>query len=163
MSLRKNPVAYLALFIALGGTSYAAVRIPDGSVGTAQLRAGAVTGAKVRRGSLTAATLAAGTLPPAPQLQTTVVTPATPVSSCGSSGCLPEPAGTSSTQIAHCPDGARAVGGGSGIPPALAGVVSVTASVPTVADDGWAVTFTLTQAAPLQAEPTLVTAVCPTI
>lgn len=36
--LRGNAVAYLALFVALGGTSYAAVRIPDNSVGNAQIK-----------------------------------------------------------------------------------------------------------------------------
>ena len=47
-------VAYLALFIALGGVSYAAATLPRGSVGTAQIRKGAVTksklAAKVRDG-----------------------------------------------------------------------------------------------------------------
>ena len=41
--VRSNVIAYLALFIALGGTSYAAVRLTPGSVGTVQLRNGAVT------------------------------------------------------------------------------------------------------------------------
>jgi len=45
--LRGNAVAYLALFVALGGTGYAAVNLPAGSVGTRQLRNGAVTPAKL--------------------------------------------------------------------------------------------------------------------
>lgn len=36
--LRGNAVAYLALFVALGGTSYAAVSLPANSVGNRQLR-----------------------------------------------------------------------------------------------------------------------------
>ena len=40
---RSNAIAYLALFVALGGTSYAAISIPRNSVGTRQLRNGAVT------------------------------------------------------------------------------------------------------------------------
>ena len=36
--VRSNVVAYLALFIALGGTGYAAASLPAGSVGSAQLR-----------------------------------------------------------------------------------------------------------------------------
>jgi hypothetical protein len=36
--LRVNAVAYLALFVALGGTSYAAVSLPAGSVGNRQIR-----------------------------------------------------------------------------------------------------------------------------
>lgn len=43
----RHHVALLALFIALGGTSYAAVSLPAKSVGTKQLRSKAVTPAKV--------------------------------------------------------------------------------------------------------------------
>lgn len=49
-----NVVGTLALFIALGGVSYAAVKLPAKSVGTKQLRTGAVTSVKVRDGSLLA-------------------------------------------------------------------------------------------------------------
>ena len=45
--LRANAIAYLALFVALGGTGYAAISIPAGSVGTRQLRNGAVTSSKL--------------------------------------------------------------------------------------------------------------------
>jgi hypothetical protein len=47
-------VACIALIVALGGTSYAAIRLPRNSVGGKQLRANAVTSGKVRNGSLTA-------------------------------------------------------------------------------------------------------------
>ena len=53
--LKHNVVAYLALFVALGGTSYAAVNLPAGSVGTKQLRNGAVTNRKLAKGSVGAA------------------------------------------------------------------------------------------------------------
>ena len=36
--VRANVVAYVALFVALGGTSYAAASLPAGSVGNRQLR-----------------------------------------------------------------------------------------------------------------------------
>jgi hypothetical protein len=36
--LRRNVIAYLALFIAMGGTGYAATNLPTQSVGAAQLR-----------------------------------------------------------------------------------------------------------------------------
>jgi hypothetical protein len=36
--IRGNVVAYIALFIALGGTSYAAINLPRNSVGSKQLR-----------------------------------------------------------------------------------------------------------------------------
>lgn len=42
-----NLIASLALFIALGGVGYAAVKIPEKSVGTAQLKNGAVTTPKI--------------------------------------------------------------------------------------------------------------------
>ncbi|HSK50764.1 MAG TPA: hypothetical protein VK889_09780 [Solirubrobacterales bacterium] len=66
--MRGNLVAYLALFLALGGTSaYAAGALPKASVGTKQLKKGAVNSAKVRDGSLRGADFAAGQLPTGPQ------------------------------------------------------------------------------------------------
>jgi hypothetical protein len=50
--IRNNAVGYLALFVALSGTGYAAVLRP-GSVGTKELRGGAVTGPKIANGSIT--------------------------------------------------------------------------------------------------------------
>jgi hypothetical protein len=55
-------IALLALFVALGGTGYAALKLPKNSVGTAQLKNNAVTGAKVKDGSLQAGDFG-GTLP----------------------------------------------------------------------------------------------------
>jgi hypothetical protein len=49
-----NVVATLALFIALGGASYAATRLPKNSVGAKQLRKGAVTPAKLSKASKSA-------------------------------------------------------------------------------------------------------------
>jgi len=50
-----NVVASLALFIALGGVSYAAVKLPKNSVGAVQIKKNAVTGSKVKNSSLTGA------------------------------------------------------------------------------------------------------------
>ncbi len=50
-----NVVASLALFVALGGVSYAAVKLPKNSVGSRQIKHNAVTGSKVKNGSLTGA------------------------------------------------------------------------------------------------------------
>jgi hypothetical protein len=47
-------VATIALMVAVGGTGYAAFRLPAGSVGTPQLKDGAVTARKVRVHSLLA-------------------------------------------------------------------------------------------------------------
>jgi hypothetical protein len=44
--VRHNVVAYLALFVALGGTSYAAVSLPRGSVGSRQLKNHSITPVK---------------------------------------------------------------------------------------------------------------------
>ena len=51
--LKRNAVAYAALFVALGGTSYAAVKLPAGSVGTKELHHGAVTKTKLHRDAVT--------------------------------------------------------------------------------------------------------------
>jgi len=44
---RRHHIGLLALFVALGGTSYAAVKLPRNSVGTAQIKSHAVTTSKL--------------------------------------------------------------------------------------------------------------------
>lgn len=53
-----NVTASLALFIALGGTSYAVTQLPRNSVGTTQLRSSAVSTPKIKNGAVTADKLA---------------------------------------------------------------------------------------------------------
>jgi hypothetical protein len=55
-----NVVATLALFIALGGTGYAAIDLPRNSVGTAEIRDGAVRSRDIRDGSVRTRDLAPG-------------------------------------------------------------------------------------------------------
>jgi hypothetical protein len=55
-----NVVASLALFIALGGASYAATSLPKGSVGTDQIQAEAVRTGKIADDAVTSAKLAQG-------------------------------------------------------------------------------------------------------
>jgi len=51
-------ISLIALFVALGGTSYAAINsLPKNSVGTTQLKNNAVTGRKIKDGAITAAKL----------------------------------------------------------------------------------------------------------
>jgi hypothetical protein len=58
-----NVVASIALFIALGGGAYAAIKLPAGSVGTKQIRKNAVGSAQVRDRSLLASDFKLGQLP----------------------------------------------------------------------------------------------------
>src|SRR4051794_9113358 len=51
--LRHHVVAYLALFVALSGSSYAVSRLPDNSVGQRQLAKGAVTGNAIAKKAVT--------------------------------------------------------------------------------------------------------------
>jgi hypothetical protein len=48
---RRNAIALVALFVALGGTSYAAFGVPINSVGSAQLRNGAIPSSKLTLGN----------------------------------------------------------------------------------------------------------------
>jgi hypothetical protein len=56
--LRGNTIALLALFVALGGTTYAATALPKNSVGTKQLKKDAVTNPKIKNGAVTGAKVA---------------------------------------------------------------------------------------------------------
>jgi hypothetical protein len=51
--VRSNAVAYLALFVALGGTGYAASNLPANSVGNRQIKNGSVTPVKIDRHLIT--------------------------------------------------------------------------------------------------------------
>jgi hypothetical protein len=99
-------IACIALLVALGGTSVAAVaiKLPSGSVGNAQLKADAVTSNKVKNGTLLKADFKAGQLPagaagpagPAgPAGAAGATGPSGPAGSSGPSG----PAGSSATKL----------------------------------------------------------------
>ncbi len=57
-----NVMATIAVFLALGGGAYAALRVPKNSVGHRQLKKNAVTGSKVRDGSLSGRDLRRGSV-----------------------------------------------------------------------------------------------------
>jgi hypothetical protein len=65
--VRQHHLALLALFVALGGTSYAASALPDNSVGNQQIKNNAVTSPKVKNHSLLARDFKPGQLPEGPR------------------------------------------------------------------------------------------------
>lgn len=68
--LRRNTIALIALFVALGGTTYAATALPRNSVGPLQLKKNAVTGVKVKNNSLTGADVVEAKLAKVPLAKT---------------------------------------------------------------------------------------------
>jgi hypothetical protein len=60
--LRANVIAYAALFVALGGTSYAATSLPKNSVGTRQLKPSAVHRSDIASNAVSGSKIAANTL-----------------------------------------------------------------------------------------------------
>ncbi len=60
-------VACIALVVALGGTTYAAISLPARSVGTPQLKPDAVTSLKVKNGTLKLVDFAKGEVPDGPR------------------------------------------------------------------------------------------------
>jgi len=133
-------ISCLALTVALGGTSYAAVlALPKNSVGPAQLKSSAVTTkkiapnavttAKVLNGSLVKADFKAGQLPAGP------TGPAGPAGPSGLSGLERVDATSvtnstpSRTAAMACPAGKRLLGGGARVNPVLP-QVAITSSYP---------------------------------
>jgi len=57
-----NVMATIAVFVALGGVSYAAMKLPKNSVGSKQIKKNAVVGAKIKNGTITGAKIANGTI-----------------------------------------------------------------------------------------------------
>jgi hypothetical protein len=108
-----NVMATIAVFIALGGASYAATQIPKNSVGTKQLKNGAVTGAKVKVGSLPVSSFKEGQLPLG------AVGPIGPKGEPGDTHVLTYegeitvvPGDLSESRAVACPSGETATGGG---------------------------------------------------
>jgi len=135
-----NVMSMVAVMIALGGTSYAAIKLPSNSVGSAQIKSSAVknselasssvTSAKVKDGALLAKDFAVGQLPAGPK-GATGATGATgaqgsqglqgiqgpagtfgTVTSYSETSAASIPDGTKQTIDVYCPAGQQAVGGG---------------------------------------------------
>lgn len=62
LHVRRHAVAYLALFLVLGGTSFAATKLGKGSVTNSKLGRGSVSNSKLQRGSVTNSKLAANSV-----------------------------------------------------------------------------------------------------
>jgi hypothetical protein len=113
-------VACISLTVALAGTSYAAIRLPANSVGTAQLKRGAVTGAKVKKNTITGTQVRETTLERVPKaLQADSADSADTAAALGRidyvSAAVSVPGGSSTATrgTANCPSGAFATGGGA--------------------------------------------------
>src|SRR3954462_12058914 len=61
-----NVIATVALFLALGGGAYAALKLPKNSVGSKQIKKNAVTSKKGKNGSLLPGHFRAGLVPAGP-------------------------------------------------------------------------------------------------
>lgn len=141
--LRPSPamvVACIALVVALGGTSVAAIQaFPRNSVGTKQLKNGAVTGAKVRAHTLKASKFASGVLPDISDYYTKTQINTTHYTMDQSNDLYLRGtvtvvvsqvalAGDIGTATAICPSGYQAVGGG--VDPENRSTMLVTSSSP---------------------------------
>jgi hypothetical protein len=92
--LRPSPamvVACIALTVALGGTSYAAIKLPKNSVGTKQLKRNAVTSPKVKNDAITGADVLESSLAQVPSAATAVTAAPSGVASGSLAGTFPSP------------------------------------------------------------------------
>jgi hypothetical protein len=115
-----NVMATVAVFIALGGASYAAVKLPKNSVGTKQIKKEAITGAKIKNGAVTGAKIAITSLGTVPSATTaasaTTATTATTATNATNAGNAQTVGGQTPAQIVaasklRCPSGMVLHGG----------------------------------------------------
>jgi hypothetical protein len=154
VSPRPSPalvVASLALLVALGGTSIAAVSaVPSNSVGTAQLKNNAVTSAKIKDAQVTSADISNSTITATDVKNGSLLKedfksgqlPAGPTGPAGAAGppgvsglerkdeSTPSNSVNSRSLSAVCPSGKRVIGGGARAIGAGAGKVSIVESFP---------------------------------
>ena len=118
-------VSVMALFVALGGTSYAAVKLPKNSVGSSQIKTNGVGSSDVKNGSLRSVDFRAGELPAGQQgQQGPKGDPGTPGQN-GKDGVLGAVTvqrtdvaladNTTQAVEASCPAGQKAISGGSSV------------------------------------------------
>jgi hypothetical protein len=113
-----NVIATLALFVALGGSSYAALQLPRNSVGPTQLKKNAVTAAKIKRNAVTAAKIKRNAVTGSKINEATLGTipQAAAADALGNldynSATFANPPEADSTGAVSCDPGQRVVGGG---------------------------------------------------
>src|SRR3954470_2457502 len=117
-----NVVSMMALFVALGGTSYAVAKLPKNSVGSKQIKKNAVTGSKVKNGSLKKGDFAAGSLPVGAQGAQGLPGAKGDKGATGTFGAITVQFTEAAADLgnglevsldAQCPDGQIAIGGGA--------------------------------------------------
>jgi hypothetical protein len=130
--LRRNAIACLALFVALGGSSYAAISLPSNSIGAKQIKKGGVRTGEVKNRTLrlvdlrpSAREALAGQdgAPGAPGISGLVRV----------EGSLDDGSGDHSSQ-AFCPEGKSAISGGYSTAGIDDGELSI--STATITQDG---------------------------
>jgi hypothetical protein len=138
-----DAVAWLALFIALGGISWAATTLPRNSVGTTQIKSNAVTGIKVKNGTLFPADFATGAFPKGPTGPKGDPGPQGPAGTNGTNGVdgkngssgapgPPGPPGANFAKTVVVSPGADGTASGANLRAALAGIPAATAVRPVV-------------------------------
>jgi hypothetical protein len=85
--LKSNAVAYVSLFVALGGTSYAASQLPKNSVTSTQIKDGSVKSADLAKNGVTSTQIKDGSIKSADLVKGVVTTgPAGPAGPAGAGG-----------------------------------------------------------------------------
>jgi hypothetical protein len=106
-------VACLALLVALGGTSYAAIKLPRNSVGNIQLKRGAVTGIKVKSNTLAGTQINESRLGQVPSATTAMSAPVSRLDYQSGAVIIPADPFVHVRHSVTCAAGSNAIGGGA--------------------------------------------------
>jgi hypothetical protein len=120
-----NVTSFIALTVALGGTSYAAIKLPSNSVGSAQIKRNGVAGSDIKSNAITSVKVKDGSLTAtdfANALPRGGVGPAGPAGATGATGApgtpgapgVQGPAGLLANVVVHRMDVALPAGPGAG-------------------------------------------------